>query len=432
MLPPGFERRTITYIEPAAGETDMSTLTPEQRQILKILREKGRASLSGLERALGKAKARQITDRLLDAGLVTRSAELQKPRIGPKTVPYVKLSDRARCEERLATERTRLHKSRAHKQTQVLDFLAGQTQPVPLDDLRRDLACSLTTIRALEKRDLVSIEEIRTRRNPLSRLSLPPSAAPPLTPSQEVACRSIVDASATASRQGARAPVFLLFGVTGSGKTEVYLRVLAQVLASGRRGICLVPEIALTRQTVERFAGRFPGRVGVLHSGLSPGEQFDEWQWIMEGNCDVVIGARSALFAPLPDPGLIIIDEEHEWTYKQEDKSPRYHARDVAIRLAQLTGAAVILGSATPDIGSFHRAQTGEYQLRGTEGADHARRAFCASRGQHSRPACRTESGTYEPSEPLPDIRHARDPGQRRAGDSVSQSSRHSHLCPVP
>jgi primosomal protein N' (replication factor Y) len=119
----------------------------------------------------------------------------------------------------------------------------------------------------------------------------------------------------------------------------------------------------LTQQTVERFANRFPGRVAVLHSGLSPGEQFDEWQWIMEGNCDVVIGPRSALFAPLPSLGLIIIDEEHEWTYKQEDKSPRYHARDVAIKLAQLSDAVVILGSATPDIGSFHKAQQGEYYL---------------------------------------------------------------------
>jgi primosomal protein N' (replication factor Y) len=131
----------------------------------------------------------------------------------------------------------------------------------------------------------------------------------------------------------------------------------------GKRGICLIPEIALTTQTVERFANRFPGRVAVLHSGLSLGEQFDEWEWLQKGNCDVVVGPRSALFAPQPDLGLIIMDEEHEWTYKQEDKSPRYHARDVALKLAQLSGAAVILGSATPDIESFHKAQLGQYQL---------------------------------------------------------------------
>jgi primosomal protein N' (replication factor Y) len=171
------------------------------------------------------------------------------------------------------------------------------------------------------------------------------------------------DRPARRTAMAGRPPVFLLFGVTGSGKTEIYLRALARVIAAGKKGICLIPEIALTRQTVERFANRFSGRVAVLHSGLSPGEQFDEWQRIMEGNCDVVIGPRSALFAPLPKLGLIIIDEEHEWTYKQEDKSPRYHARDAAIRLAQLSDAIVILGSATPDIGSFHKAQQGEYQL---------------------------------------------------------------------
>ena len=157
--------------------------------------------------------------------------------------------------------------------------------------------------------------------------------------------------------------VFLLHGVTGSGKTEIYLRALAESVARGKRGICLVPEIALTPQTIERFASRFPGRVAVIHSGLSLGEQFDEWHRIKEGGCDVVIGPRSALFAPQPDLGLIVIDEEHEWTYKQSDKSPRYHARDAAIKLAELSGAVVILGSATPDVETFYRAQQGEYQL---------------------------------------------------------------------
>jgi primosomal protein N' (replication factor Y) len=125
----------------------------------------------------------------------------------------------------------------------------------------------------------------------------------------------------------------------------------------------LVPEIALTPQTIERFASRFPHKVAVLHSQLSLGEQFDEWQRIRNGEFDVVIGARSAIFAPQPQLGLIVIDEEHEWTYKQQDKSPRYHARDVAIKLAELTGAVVILGSATPDVETFYRAQSGNYHL---------------------------------------------------------------------
>jgi primosomal protein N' (replication factor Y) len=164
------------------------------------------------------------------------------------------------------------------------------------------------------------------------------------------------------SRGNRAANVFLLHGVTGSGKTEVYLDALDHCVTAGRRAIVLVPEIALTPQTVRRFRERFE-RVAVLHSGLTDGELFDQWHGIAEGRYDVVVGARSAVFAPQPDIGLIVIDEEHEWTYKQHDTQPRYHARDVAIERARLEGATVVLGSATPDVASYERAQRGEYAL---------------------------------------------------------------------
>jgi primosomal protein N' (replication factor Y) len=359
MLPPGFERRSITWFRLTDSQVDLP-LTLEQRQVLHIMKEKKKISLPELEKAIGKRKARQITDQLLARQLITQTLELEKTKIKPKTLPYVKLiGDR----EEIEAAKARLDRSRAYKQVELLEFLTGQTQPISISELKERLNCSLATIKALESRHLVSVEKLRVRRDPLSHLSLTTSLPPVLTSSQQAAWESIQDVIVKEARQPGRPAVFLLFGVTGSGKTEIYLRALAQVIATGKRGICLIPEIALTQQTVERFANRFPGRVAVLHSGLSPGEQFDEWQWIIEGNCDVVIGPRSALFAPLPSLGLIIIDEEHEWTYKQEDKSPRYHARDVAIELAQLSDAVVILGSATPDIGSFHKAQQGEYHL---------------------------------------------------------------------
>jgi primosomal protein N' (replication factor Y) len=359
MLPPGFERRAITYFQLTDSQVDL-TLTQGQRQVLNIMRKKKKTSLPELEKAIGKRKARQITDQLLDRQLITQTLELEKAKVKPKTLPYIKLiADR----EEIEVAKARLAKSRAYKQAELLEFLTGQTQPISISELRKRLNCSPATIKALESRHLVSVERLRVRRDPLSHFTITTYPPPVLTSSQQAAWASIQDAIAGEAKQSGSPPVFLLFGVTGSGKTEIYLRALAQVIAAGKRGICLIPEIALTQQTVERFANRFPGRVAVLHSGLSPGEQFDEWQWIMEGNCDVVIGPRSALFAPLPDLGLIVIDEEHEWTYKQEDKSPRYHARDVAIKLAQLSDAVVILGSATPDIGSFHKTQQGEYQL---------------------------------------------------------------------
>jgi len=359
MLPPGFGRRATVLFKATGSHVDLP-LASEQRQVLDTVNGKTKTSLAELEKALGGRKARQITDQLLDRQLITESLELEPARIKPKTVPYVEL---AADRQEIEVAKARLDKSGAYKQAELLHFLIGQPEPVRVAETKRRLHCSPATIKALERQHLVSVVRLRVRRDPLAHLGFAPSPPPVLSSSQQAAWRLIHDIIVGEVSLSGRSPVFLLFGVTGSGKTEIYLRALAQVVAAGKRGICLIPEIALTQQTVERFASRFPGRVAVLHSGLSLGERFDEWQWIQEGNSDVIIGPRSALFAPLPDLGLIIIDEEHEWTYKQEDKSPRYHARDAAIELARLSGAAVILGSATPDIGSFYKAQQGEYQL---------------------------------------------------------------------
>jgi primosomal protein N' (replication factor Y) len=155
---------------------------------------------------------------------------------------------------------------------------------------------------------------------------------------------------------------FLLWGATGSGKTEVYLRAAAAVLASGRSVLYLVPEIGLTPLLVSRIEARFPGQVAVLHSGLAPRTRRAAWEDVRSGRKRFVVGARSAVFAPLPDPGLIVVDEEHDPSYKQED-APRYHGRDVAVVRARLAGAVVLLGSATPSLESFHHARTGRYTL---------------------------------------------------------------------
>lgn len=156
--------------------------------------------------------------------------------------------------------------------------------------------------------------------------------------------------------------VFLLHGVTSSGKTEVYIQAIDEVLKNGKTAIVLVPEISLTPQAVERFSARFGGKVAVIHSRVTGGERYEAWRLIKEGERPVVIGARSALFSPLRNLGLIVVDEEHETSYKQED-APRYHARDAAVKLAELAGCPVILGSATPSLESFHKALTGKYTL---------------------------------------------------------------------
>jgi primosomal protein N' (replication factor Y) len=224
-------------------------------------------------------------------------------------------------------------------------------------EARKRLGIGRSVANALVRRELAVFQEVDVRREPISYNNIQASFPLALTPAQQVAFNSVKEALSKSESS-----FFLLHGVTGSGKTEIYLQALAEAVGQGKKGIVLVPEIALTPQTIERFAARFPHRVAVLHSRLSLGEQYDEWHRIRRGEFDVVIGSRSAIFAPQPDLGLIIIDEEHEWTYKQGN-SPYYHARTVAIKLAGLTGAVVLLGSATPDVESYFKAQNGEYKL---------------------------------------------------------------------
>jgi len=228
-----------------------------------------------------------------------------------------------------------------------------QTLPQLRDDLRIDTA----TVRWLATIGAVTLAERAVERDPLvdfHAVRRPPAV---LLDAQAAAADRI-----SAALDTGRYESFLLHGVTGSGKTEVYLHALDHCVAAGRRAIVLVPEIALTPQTIRRFRERFE-RVAVLHSGLSDGELFDQWHGIAAGKYDVVIGARSAIFAPQPDLGLIVIDEEHEWTYKQHDPVPRYHARDVALHLARLKNAALVLGSATPDVASYEHASRGDHTL---------------------------------------------------------------------
>ncbi len=206
---------------------------------------------------------------------------------------------------------------------------------------------------------LVEVTEVLERRDPLRGLHVVVRPPVELIAEQRQAAERI-RAHIDAGIAGGEGRAVLLQGVTGSGKTEVYLDALAHAVARGRRALVLVPEIALTPQTVRRFSERFPGRTGVLHSGLSLGEAYDEWHAIERGEYDVVIGSRSAVFAPQPDLGLIVIDEAHEWTFKQHEPAPRYDARTVAVELGRRSGAAVVFGTATPDAERWFAAAEGD------------------------------------------------------------------------
>jgi primosomal protein N' (replication factor Y) len=220
---------------------------------------------------------------------------------------------------------------------------------------------TLADLRFLARRGLVRLGEGVAWRDPLAGFTFVPSQPPPLTRDQEAAWQEIL-AGLRAAQSGRAVPPILLHGVTGSGKTEIYLHAVAEVLRQGKQAIVLVPEIALTPQTVQRFLSRFPGQVGLLHSRLSTGERYDTWRRARRGELGVVVGPRSALFTPFPDLGLIVVDECHDDSYYQSESPPFYHAREAAAAYARLAGAVCLLGSATPDLVSQYRADQGSWR----------------------------------------------------------------------
>ncbi len=248
---------------------------------------------------------------------------------------------------------------RAPKQASIVETLAEAGTPLAVTALLKMAGADRAALTALHRKGLVAVESERVERDPHEGETF--VAAAPLTLNEEQAA---VFEKVCASIEKPEKPL-LLHGVTGSGKTEIYLQGIQRVLDRGQSAIMLVPEIALTPQTVERFKSRFAAmqhEVAVLHSHLSEGERHDEWHKINNGRARIVIGARSAIFAPLEKLGLIVVDEEHENSYKQEDP-PRYHARDLAVLRGSFEHCAVLLGSATPSLESFHNSVIGKYQL---------------------------------------------------------------------
>lgn len=321
----------------------------EEQQITDFIRRAGEVSMKQLTRTF--PDAAETVKFMLRRGVLTESQSI-KDKMGKKKLKAVDLAiGLAAARESLGS-----FPARSARQKEVLSFLIDMEPmlPMPMKDLLSVLQVTAGTVKALEDKGFIEISEIEVFRDPYQGRNFKPSSPLPLTAEQEAVYSRIVG---TVDEQ--RHEVFLLHGVTGSGKTEIYLQCIQRVIDQGRQAVVLVPEIALTPQMVERFKGRFGSGVAVMHSRLSVGERYDEWRKIREGKASVAVGARSAVFAPFSDLGLIIMDEEHEGSYKQEE-NPKYHARDVAVRRAEQGGAAVILGSATPSLESYHasRAQS--------------------------------------------------------------------------
>jgi primosomal protein N' (replication factor Y) len=355
VVPPGRSRRVVELVELRRTEAEaleeMPVRANRQREAVQKLAANGGAMpLSGLRSALGGRLSSGTLKSLEDRGWIRRSFKLPHPKASRVKVRMAEITESGRgAIEDAGTGR------RSPARLRLLEALRDHGGSMTVPELHRATRTSASALNGTVEAGLIRLWHEERLRDPFAERSFPPIAPHKLNPEQNAALEAIV-AGIDAGDGG----VFLLHGITGSGKTEVYLHAIEHVLERGLTAMVLVPEIALTPQMVQRFKGRLGEEVAVLHSRLGLGERYDQWRGIREGRYKVVIGARSALFAPLEDIGLIIIDEEHETTYK-ENSAPRYHARDVAAERARLSGATLVLGSATPRLETLHAAESGEY-----------------------------------------------------------------------
>lgn len=347
-LPRGYGQKPVTMVAPV----DVPPLYPAQpadQRILQHLAEHGRSTLESLREALGTVTTERLR-KLQEAGYLTVAQGLARPRGSARFERRLKL---ARTTDEARSRAAELRKTTPRS---VDARLLGQLARTP--ELRlaeaRELGVTPRHVERLVEEGWIEELSIRIERDPMDDYEFVHKNAVELSEEQQ----GVVDAIWQTG--GAH----LLHGVTGAGKTEVYMELAARTLDEGRGVIVLVPEISLTPQAIRRYGERFGDTITVLHSQLGDGELFDTWGRIHEGRARLVLGSRSALFAPVGNLGLIVLDEEHEPSFKQSDPAPRYHARAAAEELAKLTGARLVLGSATPEIATYHRARQGELGLQ--------------------------------------------------------------------
>jgi primosomal protein N' (replication factor Y) len=358
MIPPGVSQKAENVFEavpadmlPEHDAAEPINLTPTQREVLETLRREGPLTLAEIARRGGVKSRATMVEQLVSHGLVARRIRISAPQVKPKLETVVRLRADVRDDA--------LPSDRAVKQHAAIEYLRtrgdGADEWVPAVEVSREVGIPSATLRAMAGKGLLELDGRQVWRDPLEGREFVPVVPPRLTADQNAVWEGV---AADLDRPDGRP--LLLQGVTGSGKTEIYLRAVQRALARGQGAIVLVPEIALTPQTVRRFGARFPTTLAVMHSRLSPGERYDQWRRIRAGELRLVVGSRSAIFAPVRDLGLVVLDEEHEPSYKQE-RTPRYHAREVALQLCRISAATCILGSATPSLESAYRAERGDY-----------------------------------------------------------------------
>jgi len=367
-LPPGLAQQADTLYEirtTYSSEHDIEETTKVGQRLLDLLRERGPLRGRQIDRLAPRVEWRRTAQYMVRRGVLSATSVLPRASVRPKFVRTAQLAvspevARAALKDLGSTEATRARRQRA------IEYLLRRPEAVNVSWVYAESGCNLADLQELSERELIFLREQEVWRDPLGRgasdatagIEPLPAALAALTTEQQHAWEPIQNTLSEAGGRDTHAP-FLLQGVTGSGKTELYLRASMEVVRSGRQSIVLVPEIALTPQTVQRFVVHFPGQVGLIHSRLSDGERYDTWRRARAGALNVVIGPRSALFSPLPRVGLLVVDECHDASYHQAEP-PFYDAVMAAQAYARMCGGVCILGSATPSVVQRHGSDIGE------------------------------------------------------------------------
>ncbi len=346
-LPPGLHLKSeliLTLAQNGKEYRTQGSLDPIQLKVIKEIERCGKVSLKRILKIFpGEVSKSQLVS-WKRKGLLNIDPGIEDKEVKPKFERVVKF------------QRSDFSKSISKKQTEILKLLEEKGE-IFYSELRQKVKSPSKAIQSLQAKGLVSVFNREVCRDLSVRSRLKPYPRPELTSDQETVLSEILKGI-----HSNRFSPFLIYGVTGSGKTEIYLRAIEEVIHQGREAIVLVPEISLTPQLLSRFKDRFGENLSLLHSGLGKGERYDQWRKIWRGEVKIAVGARSAIFAPFKNAGIIVVDEEHDPSYKQEEKL-RYHARDLAVVRAKQTEATLLLGSATPSLESFHNAERGKFYL---------------------------------------------------------------------
>lgn len=358
MLPPGTTSRLRIWVSrtslplPADTSMDALRLTDQQLGMLNEVPAGKKVRRDRLSKST-KSPRNRIIESLVRDGYLKAESVWDRPTGRPRFVNHIRISGDIDVAEELERYRMR----NAPRRLELTRALAGASGSIVRSDATREFGS--TVVKAVIDDGVAEEVPVQVERDPLAGYATQENIEHDLTDDQARCVGEVERAIRSGDDEYGGHKSFLLHGVTGSGKTEVYLRAVRECIAAGRRAIVMVPEIAMTPQMLQRFASRFPGVIALQHSGLSQGQRYDQWHKIKSGQYDVVLGSRSSIFAPVSDLGLVVMDEEHEWTFKQSDRAPRYHARDVAERLCEISDATLIVGSATPDVCTFYRSTTG-------------------------------------------------------------------------